>query len=152
VAGWLLVMPVYPASWADKLPASLPLVPTTAHVFLASDQLLGQLTDAIAEIYRQLPPDQRAHTAIMTDSYAFAAAVDLLGPADGLPRAYSAHRGYYYFGAPPESATAVLLFGDPQPAMTGSFTTATPLDPGFATLYSGRKLPWTELWPAIRSQ
>ena len=152
VAGWLLVMPVYPASVAAKLPGSLPLVPTTARMFLYGDQLLDQLTDAMAAIYQQLPPDQRAHTAIMTDSYAFAAAVDLLGPARGLPRAYSGHRGYYYFGRPPESATAVLFFGDPQPAMAGAFTGKTEVSPGFATLYSGRKQPWTTLWPELRSQ
>jgi 4-amino-4-deoxy-L-arabinose transferase-like glycosyltransferase len=153
VLGWLVVLPVYPRSWAERMPSSVGLLlPTTARGFADGDVLLAELTQVMATTWQALPPAQRAHTAVMTDSYAFAAAVDLLGPAKGLPRAYSGHRGYYFFGQPPASATDVLFFGTPSAAMAHDFARNTALAPDFATLYTGRRAPWPTLWPGLRSQ
>lgn len=152
VLGWLVVLPVYPRSWAERMPQSLGPLPATARLFVDGDTMLDQLTTSMAATWTALPPAERAHTTVLTDSYAFAAAVDLLGPAKGLPRAYSGHRGYHYFGQPPESATDVLFFGTPSAAMARDFTGTTTLAKDFATLYTGRKAPWATLWPGLRSQ
>lgn len=153
VLGWLVVLPVYPKSWAERLPENLgPLLPSTAHGFVDGDSLIDELTTVMASTWQALPPAERAHTAVLTDSYAFAAAVDLLGPAKGLPRAYSGHRGYYYFGQPLESATDVLFFGTPSAAIAHDFRAHTALASDFATLYQGRLAPWPMLWPGLRSQ
>jgi hypothetical protein len=47
------------------------------------------LVRQIADIYNSLPPDERVKTGIWAGSYGEADAVDLFGPASGLPRAYS---------------------------------------------------------------
>lgn len=59
------------------------------------------LVRQIAGIYNSLPPDQRAKTGIWAGNYGEAGAVDLFGPAYGLPHAYSRHQNYWYWGPPP---------------------------------------------------
>lgn len=146
----LLTIPIYPASIAEKLPDHLPLVSATAKSFLKGDTSLDQITQALEGLYRSLPPEQRAHTAIMTDSYAFAAGIDLRHEDEGLPRAYSGHRGYYYFGHPPASDDSVLYFGNENPAMAKAFAHHEAIAPGFATLYTGRLRSWDQTWPQLR--
>ncbi|MCG8915675.1 glycosyltransferase family 39 protein [Actinokineospora sp. PR83] len=152
IAQAAVVLPVYPVSVAQRLPAELPLGTLTARAVLDGERLLDPLRDAMAQTYRALPEEQRAHTAIMTDSYVFAAAFDLRAAEQGLPRAYSTHRGYFHFGAPPESADSVLFFGDEQPEVRRAFTGSVVLVPDFATLYTGRTESWGRLWPGMRSQ
>ena len=52
----------------------------------------------VARIYRSLPPEERARTGIFASNYGEAGAINLLGPAHGLPRAISAHQTYYFWG------------------------------------------------------
>ncbi|MFJ7215367.1 ArnT family glycosyltransferase [Amycolatopsis sp. NPDC098790] len=160
-AGWVLAvasvgqalvaLPIYPKSWAERIP-DVPLVPLTAKVFVQSDGQLGQLSDAVVQVYRSLPPEQRARTAIMTDSYAFAADLELFGRERGLPSVYSAHRGYYYFGHPDEGVDSVLFVGDASPAVTGAFAHRQDVVPQLMTVLSGRNTAWDALWPRLRTQ
>lgn len=67
------------------------------------------LVRQIADIYDSLPPDERAKTGIFTGNYGEAGAVDLFGPAYGLPRAYSRHQNYWYWGPPPVAYTNLIV-------------------------------------------
>jgi 4-amino-4-deoxy-L-arabinose transferase-like glycosyltransferase len=147
----LVAMPIYPKSWAERIP-DVPLVPLTAKVFVQSDGQLGQLSDAVVKVYASLPPDQRARTAIMTDSYAFAADLQLFGAERGLPDVYSAHRGYFYFGHPDESVDSVLFVGDASPLVAGAFDRHQDVVPQLMTVFSGRNTAWDALWPQLRTQ
>ncbi|WIY01889.1 glycosyltransferase family 39 protein [Amycolatopsis mongoliensis] len=147
----LVALPIYPKSWAERIP-DVPLVPLTAKVFVQSDGQLGQLSDAVVQVYASLPPDQRARTAIMTDSYAFAADLQLFGAERGLPNVYSAHRGYYYFGHPDESVDSVLFVGDASPLVAGAFDRHQDVVPQLMTVFSGRNTAWDVLWPELRTQ
>ena len=125
-----------------------------------------QVTDDIAAAYRALPEDVRRHTAIVGDSYWLASAVALYGPSRGLPAAYSPNRGYWYFGAPPESATNVLYVNallDTDPTMRQHFGKATQVatvdnklgvnnffQGASISLLVGRDEPWSTLWPQLR--
>ncbi|MGW4526664.1 ArnT family glycosyltransferase [Amycolatopsis sp. NPDC004378] len=159
--GWLLVaasvlqalvaLPIYPRSWAERIP-DVPLLPLTAKVFVQSDGQLGRLSDAVVEVYRSLPPEQRARTAILTDSYAFAADLQLFGRDRGLSEVYSAHRGYYYFGHPDERYDSVLFVGDPSPAVAGAFAHRQDVVPQLMTVFTGRNTAWDALWPKLRTQ
>ena len=60
----------------------------------------------IATAWDALPASVRAHAAILTSNYGEAGAVDRYGPALGLPVAYSGHMGFWYWGAPPTSASS----------------------------------------------
>ncbi len=64
----------------------------------------------IAHVFYSLPPDERAHTAILLGNYGEASAIDFFGPALGLPQATSPHNSYWYWGPPPDSKeTAIAL-------------------------------------------
>jgi hypothetical protein len=49
---------------------------------------------------------------IFTKNYGEAGAIDLFGPARGLPQAYSGHNGFSEWGPPPNSDTAAILVGE----------------------------------------
>ncbi|MGV7637203.1 glycosyl transferase family 39, partial [Mycobacterium kansasii] len=68
-----------------------------AAMLVDGDTLLQKLSGTVVAAYRTLPPAERDGTVIVAESYPFAAAVDFFGRDEGLPRAYSGHRAYYYF-------------------------------------------------------
>ncbi|MBB4854886.1 hypothetical protein HNP40_002278 [Mycobacteroides chelonae] len=65
----------------------------------------------------------RGRTARVVQIYPMAAAYDVEAGREGIVRAYSFHRGYYYFGAPAESMTDMLYLGvdDPDPELARGF-------------------------------
>jgi hypothetical protein len=124
-----------------------------------------EMADDVAFAYRGLPDAVREHTAIVGDSFWTASAVDVYGPARGLPSPYSPSRGYWYFGVPPESATNVLYIGDNNSDVVRKhFVKAVQVATvdnklGIDTLYqgapiylfTGKDAPWTTLWPEIKT-
>lgn len=69
-----------------------------------------ELAAEVAWVRNSLPPDERARTAIMATSFAEAGAVDLYGPAFGLPPAISGVNNYWMrgYGNPPPKTAIVL--------------------------------------------
>jgi hypothetical protein len=61
-----------------------------------------EMVREVAGIYNSLPPDERAKTGILAGNYGEAGAIDTFGPKLGLPRAYSRHQNYWYWGPPAE--------------------------------------------------
>jgi hypothetical protein len=61
-----------------------------------------ELVAQVAGIYNSLPPGERAKTGILTGNYGEAGAIDMFGPKYGLPRAYSRHQNFWYWGPPTE--------------------------------------------------
>jgi hypothetical protein len=60
-----------------------------------------ELVGEVAGVYNSLPPDERSQTGIWAGNYGEAGAINLFGPAYGLPRAYSRHQNHWYWGPPP---------------------------------------------------
>ena len=52
----------------------------------------------IARVYHTLTPAEQAKTAIFSNGWGEAAAVDFFGPKYGLPRAVSKHNSYWTWG------------------------------------------------------
>jgi hypothetical protein len=157
---------------AINLPVALPLVP--------ADQLQGSLVIAlnpdqgetvgwpafistVAVAWRGLPRTLRARTAIFTFSYSEAGAVDLMGPRQGLPRAYSGHNGFSEWGRPPELDRHALLLGYDGPADAapyfGQCRVLAHIDNGVGLDNDEQGLPvmlcrprasWQTLWPHLR--
>jgi hypothetical protein len=74
-----------------------------------------ELEARVADVWRALPPEERAHTAIIAGNYGEAGAIDLYGPDDGLPRALSGHNQYYLWGPGAEDPQVVLrVNGNPE--------------------------------------
>ncbi len=95
---------------------SLPLLPPSSMSALDATGELGEtvgwpeLIDQVVAVYETIPAEQREETAIFTGSYGEAGAVDVLGPAAGLPAASSGHNNYWLWG-PPDGHGPVIGVG-----------------------------------------
>ena len=57
-----------------------------------------EMVREVARVYHSLPPDEQKRTAIFSNGWGEAAAVDYYGPRYGLPRAISKHNSYWVWG------------------------------------------------------
>jgi len=69
-----------------------------------------ELVDTIAGIHASLPPEEQAHAGILAGNYGEAGAIDLYGPAHGLPKAISGINSYWLrgYGDPPPRTLIVV--------------------------------------------
>lgn len=118
-----------------------------------------ELDDAAIAAYDALPPEQRASTIVLAETYWQASALDQLG-RDRLPPIYSPSRGFGYFGTPPDDAAVVLAIGWEQDDLRERFNQVEPIATvdtrlGFpgntqdVTIWNctGRKASWSSVWP-----
>ena len=70
-----------------------------------------ELTQNVARIYFSLPPEGRAHTGILTGNYGEGGALNLYGPALGLPHAMSLTNSFWYRGYDPREPQTVIVTG-----------------------------------------
>jgi hypothetical protein len=68
-----------------------------------------ELARDVAAIYRSLPPEERARTGILAGNYGEAGAINLFGPALGLPHAYSRHQNHWFWGPPEEEYRNLIV-------------------------------------------
>lgn len=107
------------------LPFTLPVLPP--HVFLAYSHATGipqplfadefgwdALTRRVADLYSRIPPPQRARTAIFSDTYGGAGALEFYGPRYHLPPPISAQNNYYLWGPRTYDGRSVLAIGASQ--------------------------------------
>jgi hypothetical protein len=57
-----------------------------------------EMVEKVARVYNGLPPEERARTAIFSNSWGAAAAIDFYGPRYGLPQAISKSNSYWIWG------------------------------------------------------
>jgi hypothetical protein len=70
-----------------------------------------EMTREVARVYHELPPEQRAATAIFANSYGQAGAIDFFGKKYGLPKAISNHQNYWYWGPRHYTGESVIVLG-----------------------------------------
>lgn len=121
-----------------------------------------ELVAQVAQVYRSLPPQERAGTAIYANNYGEAGAIDLYGPRLGLPPAISPVNSYWYRGYGASPPTTVIVLGDTPEGMRDTPATCTVAghvrnrhgveneETGHPDIYLCRDLrvPWAQLWPA----
>jgi len=88
-----------------------------------------QMVEGFAARYNALPPGERAHTAIFCRNYGEASAVNILGPAYGLPTAISGHQNYYYWGWNGYTGESVLTLGSSRDDYTDTYAEVIDLGP-----------------------
>lgn len=151
----LAMLPIYPTSWL----AAHPEIPNASRLYETG---WPELARTVSHAYRSLSPETQNRTAIVGGSYHLAGALDVHGRELGLPRAYSPHRGYWYFGRPPDEADVVLYVG-PQNDLDRFFEARETVGRVQSDLenlaqgvwvvrYDGRTASWQEIWPTIRTQ
>ncbi|MFT3897954.1 MAG: glycosyltransferase family 39 protein [Thermomonas sp.] len=135
-----------------------------AHDNFAEQVGWPELVAQVAAVYRALPEAERAHTAIFANNYGEAGAIDLYGPAHGLPRAISPINSYWARGYGDAAPTTVIVLGDDAEGMAD-----TPADcalaarvriphgveneeSGHPDIYVCRNLriDWAKEWPRMR--
>jgi hypothetical protein len=119
-----------------------------------------ELAESVADVHARLPSGRRA--VILARNYGEAGAIDLYGPALGLPGAYSGHNAYGDWGPPPDSAAPVIavglrggdlahLRGCKLAARIDNRDGVDNQERGAAVMVcSGPRRPWSEEWPALR--
>jgi Dolichyl-phosphate-mannose-protein mannosyltransferase len=124
-----------------------------------------EFTALVADVVETLPPDQRASAILFTSNYGEAGAIDHLGGAFGLPRAYSGHNSYSDWGIPPDGAGPVVVIGFTQRAYVDTYwngcTVAAHVDDGVGAdneeqgvpiwVCAGPKRPWADMWGDLTS-
>lgn len=150
---------------------ALPLLPERSlqgSVVMAVNPDLGEAVGwprfirTVDTAWLAIPASQRAHTAIFTENYGEAGAVDVLGRATGLPRAYSGHNGFSEWGEPPAGDTRALVIGYDGPLDAapdfGDCRTLARVDDGVGLDNDEQGLPlmlcrpaatWATLWPRL---
>ena len=72
-----------------------------------------QMVEKVAKVYNSLPAEERARTAIFSNNWGDAAAVDFYGPKYGLPQAISKHNSYWIWGPGKyDGSTMIILHTD----------------------------------------
>ncbi len=122
VAGTLLtpiVCPVFSAENYLRYQALLHITPPKAErqnngslpQYFADEFGWSEMVRQVAQVYNNLPPDQRAQTAIFCNDWGEAAAVDFYGPHYGLPHAISKHNNYWIWGPRDYTGDIMIVLG-----------------------------------------
>jgi hypothetical protein len=69
--------------------------------------------EAVAAVYRALPPEQRARAVLVAGNYGEAGALDFYGPALRLPPVVSPAGSYWFFGPGDRPGEVVITLGVP---------------------------------------
>jgi hypothetical protein len=120
-----------------------------------------EMAQAAAEVYHGLTPEEQEVTAIFAENYGEAGAIDLYGPALGLPKAISGHLNYWYWGPGDNTGEIVIGLGvDPRETRPlfesceikgrTSSQWSMPRERFAIYLCRGLKMPLTELWPEVK--
>lgn len=153
-AAWWRWVPTWPVYTISALVTAAVLV-FSVQSKIPRQNAWPQLAGEVAGAYHQLSPQEQRQTVVLAESCPVAAAINYYGPDHGLPRAYSAEGGCWYFGAPPVGVDSVIYMiwfgGDPnrlRPYFTDVRQVRTP-ERSFS-LYEGRRALWSRIWPEIQ--
>ena len=163
-----VVLPLLPADQVAPYMAKLGIAPSKTETAQQGPlpQNFGdqfgwpETAAAVAQVYRALPPEEQAHTAIYTGSYGDAGSLEVYGPALNLPRVLSAHNTYWYWGQGATAQTLILVNSE-RLIREGHCTSVTegpdvghPLsmaeDRFRIRVCHGLKTPLRELWPTLK--
>jgi 4-amino-4-deoxy-L-arabinose transferase-like glycosyltransferase len=125
-----------------------------------------ELVAEVARIHAAIPAAERARTAIYCGNYGEAGAIDLYGPAHGLPQAISGINSYWARGYGNTEPNTVIVLGSKREELEEHFTSVE-LAGRIANRYGvkneettrhpeifvcrGLHERWADLWPKVRS-
>jgi hypothetical protein len=126
-----LAMPVLPLATADRyidrLVGFAIASPVDLTLELHDEYGWREQVEPLVRVLATLPPAERAGCAILAWNYGQAAAVNVFGPAYGLPPAVSGNMSYFLWGpGRVRDATTVIAFGMPRRELLPRFTAITP--------------------------
>ena len=120
LVGVVLVKPI--------VPVNSPLWEITSEVNGEAREMIGwpDLVEQVANIYASLPDAQKSGSAILAGNYGEAGALDLYGPAYGLPRVISGSNSLWARGYGDPAPETVIVVGFEQQYASRFFTSCQP--------------------------
>ena len=120
-----------------------------------------EMVETVARIYNNLPPEERARTAIFGNNYGEAGAIDFFGPRYGLPKAISAHQNYYLWGPRDYTGEELILLqwsrgraerycNSVEEAWTNSHPLSMAEERYTIFICRGLKQPLAAVWPQLK--
>ncbi|MGC1660885.1 MAG: glycosyltransferase family 39 protein [Candidatus Acidiferrales bacterium] len=121
-----------------------------------------EIAQSVARDYHSLPLAEQPSCAILAGNYGEAGAIDLFGPALGLPAAISGHNNYFLWGPRDYSGDCVIIVGERSAEFTQYFGEVHPLpeihsplampSEQHVSVYLCRKpvATLTQLWPHFK--
>jgi hypothetical protein len=120
-----------------------------------------EMAAEVARVYRTVPSEMRARTAIFAQNYGQAGAIDLFGPRYGLPHAISGHQTYFLWGHGGYSGESMIVMGgqmDDLERRFDSVVAAGHVGHPYAMPYEhfdiyycrGLKSPLAAIWPEVK--
>jgi 4-amino-4-deoxy-L-arabinose transferase-like glycosyltransferase len=113
---WLLVLVAAVTSFAFFTPAAQinsPLWHAVAKMHENYTEEIGwpELTKTVADIYASIPAEERSRTGIIVGNYGEAGAINLYGPAYGLPPVISGTNSLWYRTYPQSEPQTLIVLG-----------------------------------------
>jgi hypothetical protein len=131
---------------------------------LFADQLgWHDFTDQVGEAWQKIPAAERARTSIKLENYGEAAALDIYGPAYGLPPALSGHNQYYLWGLRGQNPVNLLVVqNNPdrlEPYCQKTVILGETYSPDAMAYENGKTIAWCQglkvdivkLWPELKN-
>ncbi len=130
---------------------------------LFADQFGWQeMAATVAGVYRSLPPDVQARTAIFGQNYGQAGAIDLFGPRYGLPPAISGHQNYFLWGPRGYTGESMIVLNGRKRILDEQFASvrlAAHVTHPYSMPYQhfdvyycqGLKQPLAPMWPKLKN-
>lgn len=149
-----LALPLLPSDAFVRYQAALGLKPEAQErkAYGALPQIFAdqhgwpELAGAVSAALTRLPAEERATAVVYGQNYGEAAAIDVYGPALGLPPAVSGHNQYFLWGVPPGRGDPALVISDEREDCGGlyrerSLAAERPHDP-WVMPYEDRRQIW----------
>ena len=167
----LLVLPVFPIEKFVALQKWIGFEPSHTEKnqigvllpqYYADEFGWPEMVEQVARVYHSLPPEEQAKTAIYTENYGQAGAIDFFGARYGLPKAISGHQNYFLWGPREYTGEIMILVGsanieDARPHFASVETVATlnnpyamPHENRPILLARGLKANLREVWPRLK--
>ena len=120
-----------------------------------------EMVETVAHVYNNLPPEERARTAIYGNNYGEAGAIDFFGSRYGLTKAISAHQNYYLWGPRDYTGEELILLQWSRERAERYFKSVEEAGVNYHplsmaeehyTIFIGRglKQPLSEMWPQFK--
>jgi hypothetical protein len=160
VALSVVVLPVAPVG------SALWKITSSANSDLREEIGWPELAQEVARVYRSLPAEERARTAIFCSNYGEAGALELYGPPLGLPQPVSPVNTFWLRGYGDGSATTIIVLGADREDVEQSCRSVSPVGTisnrhgveneetrEHKTIYLCRELTltWPKIWTNSRS-
>jgi hypothetical protein len=102
-----------------------------------------EMIRSVAGVYNALPPEERSRTAILSQFYGDASAIDILGPKYGLPNPVSGNQNFWLWGPRGYDGESIIAVGysrDEIPNVFGSVEQVGQVYSRYATDYENRPI------------